>query len=56
MGTVGVLMHVFILSVWREAETEYLFVFQSSLAYIVSGKPTLRGETLFKKKIKRYSN
>lgn len=52
MGTVGVLMHVFILSVWREAETEYLFVFQSSLAYIVSGKPTLRGETLFKKKLR----
>lgn len=43
-------MHVFILSVWREAKTEYLFVFQSSLAYIVSGKPTLRGETLSKKK------
>lgn len=56
MGTVGVLMHVFILSVWREAETECLFVFQSSLAYIVSGKPMLHGETVFKKKIKRYSN
>lgn len=50
MSTVGVLMHVFILSVWREAETECLFVFQSSLAYIVSGKPMLHGETLFKKK------
>lgn len=49
-------MHVFILSVWREAETEYLSVFQSSLAYIVSGKPTLHGETLFKKKIKKYGN